>query len=96
VELLRQELSRHEEPKEILGELEVLSSDATKRSTFVESHATKVIDIVRRRHPEFNTAEVERKAASLLVDFIGEFRKRPMRKLALDKAVIEYCKRQLA
>src|ERR1700731_1507249 len=95
VELLRQELSTHEEPKEILDRLDILSSDGTKRSDFARSHARQVIEMVKRAHSEFNSEEVARKAASLLLDFIHDFRRRPMPKLSLDSAVEEYCKRQL-
>jgi pimeloyl-ACP methyl ester carboxylesterase len=96
VELLRQELSAHELPKEILDYLGTLAFDADKRSEFVRSHAGRVINIVKKAHPEFNAQEVESKAAVLLLDFIDDFRKRPLRKLNLENAIVDYCERQLA
>ncbi len=95
VELLYEELSRHEEPKEILEHLSNATSNAANRSAFVRSHTVQVVEIVQKKHPDFNEGEVANKAAALLLDFIYDFPKRPLRKLTLESAIQEYCERQL-
>lgn len=94
-EIILDELQRHQHPKNVLEELKTILSDDVELQQYLQQHAQAVANIVKRARPWLQKNGVEQKTASILMDFVAEFPRRPLRNVGFSQALYLYAERQL-
>lgn len=89
------ELRKHRHPSALLERVQQIRASDSERDAFVKHWAAKVIQMVGEARPELDKRGRQIKAATLLVDFLVDFQKRPLRVLDMRHAVPLYVRRSL-
>ena len=80
----------------MVEQVKELRANLVKRDEFWRKNSRQVIELVRRKHPEWKDDNVVDEASSMVVAFLKNYLERPMRKLTLEEALVEYTRRELA
>lgn len=94
-DVLLDELRRHRNPAPILDRIRVLQADASQRNGYLTAHADAVAQLVRLARPGLSLEGVEMKTVTLMLDFLEDYPKRPLRALDLSGSLSAYTKRAL-
>jgi hypothetical protein len=92
-ELIVGELRDHRRPDAALREIKEIRSDQEKTKQFVAQNSESVAEIIRLNRTDLPLEGIQTKTASMILDFLIDCPRRPMRCLALDKMLQTYADR---
>jgi hypothetical protein len=93
-DIILDELREHLYSYSIINTLRDLVAFPTKRDLYIRDNIDAVANIVQRLRPELSEEDFNRKVANILIDFLYEFHKRPLRNLNFEEALKTYTERQ--
>jgi len=92
-ELIVGELRDHRRPDAALKEIKEIRSDQEKVKQFVFQFSESVAQIIRLNRTDLPLEGIQTKTATVILDFLIDCPRRPMRCLALDKMLQAYADR---
>ena len=92
-DLIVGELSQHRRPDAALKEIREIRSDQEKMRQFILRNSESVAQIVKLNRPDTPLEGVQTKTATLMLDFLFDCPRRPMRCLTLDQMLLRYAER---
>jgi hypothetical protein len=92
-ELIVGELRDHRRPDAALREIKEIRSDQEKLKQFVVRNGESVAEIIKLNRTDLPVKGIQTKTAAVILDFLIDCPRRPMRCLALDKMLQVYADR---
>jgi pimeloyl-ACP methyl ester carboxylesterase len=94
-QLIMEELKNHKNPKALLEQVMRIRSSATEQGEFVRKYGGSVVEMVGMSRPELDEEGRQIKATTLLMDFLVDVQRRPLRCRSFEEAVPLYIRRSL-
>jgi hypothetical protein len=92
-ELIVGELSDHRRPSAVLTEIKKIRSDQEHLKQFIARNSKTVAQIIKLNRTDLPLGGLETKTATLILDFLIDCPRRPMRCLSLDQMLHVYAER---